>query len=350
MNLPDELILSIFLYLDYKTIYKLYLNDIFINFNYSKVNLLFNKIYNKISGKYGLEFNKMIIPYDILNKFGKFNTYNNINTYNNNTSNKISQVICFYEILIGYDTYNNNSLLSNLIGNVITSKTSSASRTNSIVKFLNIYELNIIYFHDLDINFIYYLRSLIVLKIYYYNSNIIPGLNKLINLKMLHVTHSLTEIPKLNSLTNLKKLDLSNNSITKMERLDKLINLEELNLSYNKIQKIEGINNLKNLLILYLYYNNITDISQLIDNQNIKALILNDNNIKSISVCMNLSKLKSLDINNNNFDTKDNSFILTIRHLRSIKNIIIFFICLLIKLYLDYKILYKLYLLIKLCH
>ncbi len=77
----------------------------------------------------------------------------------------------------------------------------------------------------------------------------------------------------------LKRLNLNNNSITGIEGLEKNLNLEILHLNHNNIEEIHNLDNL-NLTELYLFGNNIKYVFGLDRLPKLRVLDLSRNKIK----------------------------------------------------------------------
>jgi hypothetical protein len=108
----------------------------------------------------------------------------------------------------------------------------------------------------------------------------IEGLEKLVNLKILHLFENLLEkIENLEHFIKLTELNLNKNkNITKIEGLDNLEMLVCLSLTSNEIEKIEGLDNLYKLSQLFLF-NNPLKYNKYLDLSKIEELFIRDYNL-----------------------------------------------------------------------
>ena len=101
----------------------------------------------------------------------------------------------------------------------------------------------------------------------------LQGLEHAVNLRFLHITHSLiSDLTPLKNLVLLQVLKIWDNEISDIKPLANLTNLEELHLSGNEIMDISPLAGLANLRRLYLSTNQIKDVtplSRLVNSTNI---------------------------------------------------------------------------------
>jgi hypothetical protein len=96
----------------------------------------------------------------------------------------------------------------------------------------------------------------------------------------------------------LKRLNLNNNAITKIEGIDKNLNLEVLHLSHNNIEEIHNLDDL-NLTELYLFGNNIRYAYSLDKLPKLRVLDLSRNKLKRIKGLKDLISLRKLFLSDN---------------------------------------------------
>ncbi|CAL6092364.1 leucine-rich_repeat domain-containing protein [Hexamita inflata] len=112
----------------------------------------------------------------------------------------------------------------------------------------------------------------------------------------------------LQDMINLKFLDLSHNDIENISVLGQNLKyLESLYIGHNKIQlnnpdNISALKNLIDLKCLGLNCNNIQDISSLIFLLNLEKIVLSNNQISDISVLKTLTSLKEVDLSYNSIN------------------------------------------------
>ncbi|CAL6002789.1 leucine-rich_repeat domain-containing protein [Hexamita inflata] len=118
---------------------------------------------------------------------------------------------------------------------------------------------------------------------------------------------NINSLEGLQDMINLKFVDLSHNDIENLSVLGTLKYLESLYIGHNKIKlynpdNISSLKNLTDLKCLGLNCNNIQDISSLIFLLNLEKIVLSNNQISDISVLKTLISLKEVDLSYNSIN------------------------------------------------